>query len=171
MQPFHPGLQEFVDAGNYKWGFGERWSYQILGVKDEWKHQVSPNYTRYRDAILAYGGGAFPKYGTVWSIYYPNVMLEWYPYSLVVSTLVPRSPDHTTNILEFYYPEEIAFFERGLVEAHQAAYRVRRDAQICTQSTAAAGLHALGQEDRDRTTPARGRHGALPRIPAPGLGL
>ena len=61
VQPFHPGLQEFVDAGNYKWGFGERWSYQILGIKDEWRHQVSPNYTRYRDAILAYSGGEFPN--------------------------------------------------------------------------------------------------------------
>ena len=155
VQPFHPGLQEFVDAGNYKWGFGERWSYQILGVKDEWKHQVSPNYTRYRDAILAYGGGAFPKYGTVWSIYYPNVMLEWYPYSLVVSTLVPRSPDHTTNILEFYYPEEIALFERGLVEAHQAAYMesAAEDAQICTSFTAVARRSTLsGKRTAARTT-------------------
>jgi choline monooxygenase len=84
-------------------------------------------------ATRLYSGGEFPKYGTVWSIYYPNVMLEWYPYSLVVSTLVPRSPDHTTNILEFYYPEEIALFERGLVEAHQAAYAesAAEDAAAC----------------------------------------
>jgi choline monooxygenase len=151
VQPFHPGLQEFVDAGNYKWGFGERWSYQILGIKDELKHQVSPNYTRYRDAILAYSSGELPKYGTLWSIYYPNVMLEWYPYSLVVSTLVPRSPEHTTNIVEFYYPEEIALFERGLVEAHQAAYMesAAEDAQICTQlHRGRKALHALGGEDR-----------------------
>ena len=40
--PFHPGLQYFVDPGNYQWGFGERWSYQILGIKDELKTQVSP---------------------------------------------------------------------------------------------------------------------------------
>jgi choline monooxygenase len=151
VQPFHPGLQEFVDAGNYQWGFGERWSYQILGIKDEWRHQVSPNYTRYRDAILAYSGGELPKYGTVWSIYYPNVMLEWYPYSLVVSTLIPRSPEHTTNVLEFYYPEEIALFERGLVEAHQAAYMesAAEDADICARlHRGRKALHALREDDR-----------------------
>ncbi|HSF47612.1 MAG TPA: aromatic ring-hydroxylating dioxygenase subunit alpha [Burkholderiales bacterium] len=131
---FHPGLQQFVDAGSYQWGFGKRWSHQILGIKDGWREQVSPNYTRYRDAILAFSGGEYPKYGVLWSIYYPSVMLEWYPYSLVVSTLVPRSPGHTTNVVEFYYPEEVALFERGLVEAHQAAYMesAAEDAQICT---------------------------------------
>ena len=103
VEAMHPGLQKWVDPGNYEWGFGDRWSYQILGIKDELKSQVSPNYQRYRDTLLAYSGGKLPKYGTVWSILYPNVMLEWYPYSLVVSTLIPRSPDHTTNIVEFYY--------------------------------------------------------------------
>ena len=39
-----------------------------------------------------------------------------------LSTLIPRSPQHTTNIVEFYYPEEIALFEREFVEAERAAY-------------------------------------------------
>ena len=61
--------------------------------------------------------------------------------------LLPRSPDRTTNIVEFYYPEEIALFERGLVEAHQAAYMesAAEDAQICTQlHRGRKALHALG---------------------------
>ena len=110
----------------------------------------------------------------MWSIYYPNVMLEWYPYSLVVSTLVPRSPDHTTNILEFYYPEEIALFERGLVEAHQAAYMesAAEDAQICTQlHRGRKALHALGRGGpRPVPLAARGRDGPLPRVPQAGAG-
>jgi phenylpropionate dioxygenase-like ring-hydroxylating dioxygenase large terminal subunit len=131
--PFHPGLQYFVDPRNYQWGFGERWSYQILGIKDEFKTQVSPHYTRYRNALLQYGEGKLPKYATLWCILYPNVMLEWYPYSLVVSTLVPLSPSRTLNVVEFYYPEEVALFERELVEAHQAAYTesAAEDSAIC----------------------------------------
>jgi phenylpropionate dioxygenase-like ring-hydroxylating dioxygenase large terminal subunit len=133
VEAVHPGLKKWVDSGNYEWGFADRWSYQILGIKDELKSQVSPNYAKYRDALLAYSGGALPKYGTVWSIVYPNVMLEWYPYALVVSTLIPRSPDHTTNVVEFYYPEEIHAFEPQIVEAHQAAYAesAAEDAQAC----------------------------------------
>ena len=49
-------------------------------------------------------------------------MVEWYPHVLVVSTLIPRGPQHTTNIVEFYYPEEVALFERDFVEANRAAY-------------------------------------------------
>jgi phenylpropionate dioxygenase-like ring-hydroxylating dioxygenase large terminal subunit len=135
VEAMHPGLQKWVDAGNYEWGFGDRWSYQILGIKDELRIQTSPHYEKYRDAILTYSGGKLPKYGTVWSILYPNVMLEWYPYALVVSTLIPRGPDHTTNIVEFYYPEEIQAFERQIVEAHQAAYAesAAEDAEVCTR--------------------------------------
>jgi phenylpropionate dioxygenase-like ring-hydroxylating dioxygenase large terminal subunit len=150
VRPFHPGLQYFVDPGNYQWGFGERWSYQILGIKDEFKTQVSPHYTRYRNAILQYGKGKLPKYATLWCILYPNVMLEWYPYSLVVSTLLPVSPEQTINVVDFFYPEEVALFERELVEAHQAAYAesAAEDAQICTWlHKGRKALYLNGEED------------------------
>jgi choline monooxygenase len=35
---------------------------------------------------------------------------------------VPRGPRRTTNVVEFYYPEEIVLFERDFVEAERAAY-------------------------------------------------
>ena len=150
VEAVHPGLQKWVDAGNYEWGFGDRWSYQTLGIKDELKSQVSPNYATYRDAVLAYSGGKLPKYGTVWSILYPNVMLEWYPYALVVSTLIPRGPDHTTNIVEFYYPEEIHAFERQIVDAHQAAYAesAAEDAAVCARlHKGRRALWVAGEDD------------------------
>lgn len=150
VEAMHPGLQKWVDPGNYEWGFGERWSYQILGIKDGLKSQVSPNYQRYRDTILDYSKGKLPKYGTVWSILYPNVMIEWYPYALVVSTLIPRSPEVTTNVVEFYYPEEVQAFERQIVDAHQAAYAesAAEDAQICTRlQRGRRALWLAGTED------------------------
>jgi len=135
VEAAHPGLQNWVDAANYEWGFGDRWSYQILGVNDQLRVQTSANYEKYRDAILRYSDGRLPRYGTVWSIVYPNVMIEWYPFALVISTLIPRGPDHTTNVVEFYYPEEIQAFERQIVEAHQASYAESgaEDARICAR--------------------------------------
>jgi phenylpropionate dioxygenase-like ring-hydroxylating dioxygenase large terminal subunit len=135
VEAAHPGLRKWVDPTNYEWGFGERWSYQVLGVNDQLRVQTSANYEKYRDAILRYSEGRLPKYGTVWSILYPNVMFEWYPYALVVSTLIPRGPDRTTNVVEFYYPEEIQAFERPIVEAHQACYAesAAEDAAICAR--------------------------------------
>jgi choline monooxygenase len=49
-------------------------------------------------------------------------MVEWYPHVLTVSTLHPISPQKTLNTVEFFYPEEIAAFEREFVESQQAAY-------------------------------------------------
>ncbi|MFN7573242.1 MAG: aromatic ring-hydroxylating oxygenase subunit alpha [Betaproteobacteria bacterium] len=158
VQAVHPGLQRFVDAGNYEWGFGERWSYQIMGVRDQLREQTSANYARYRDSILAYSGGVLPKYGTVWSILYPNVMIEWYPCALVVSTLIPRSPERTTNIVEFYYPEEVHAFERHIVEAHQAAYAesAAEDAGACRRLR--RGRRALWLAGEDDTGPFHSPH-------------
>ena len=149
VEAMHPGLQRWVDAGNYEWGFGDRWSYQILGIRDELRTQVSAHYARYRDAVLAHTSGRLPKYGSVWSILYPNVMIEWYPCARVVSTLIPRGPELTTNVVEFYYPEEVQAFEREIVEAHQAAYAesAAEDAAACLRLQAGRRALWLAGED------------------------
>jgi choline monooxygenase len=85
--------------------------------------------------------------------YYPNVMVEWYPHVLVVSTLLPRGVDRTTNVVEFYYPEEIALFEREYVEAEQAAYleTAEEDDEIALRID--AGRRALYRQGRSETGP------------------
>jgi choline monooxygenase len=52
---------------------------------------------------------------------------------LVASQLIPLDPQHTTHVVEFYYPEEIALFEREFIEAQQAAYKETgiEDAELC----------------------------------------
>jgi phenylpropionate dioxygenase-like ring-hydroxylating dioxygenase large terminal subunit len=82
----------------------------------------SSTYARWQKAVLDYYNGEKPKQGAVWLTYYPNIMVEWYPHVLVVSTLFPKGPQKTLNVVEFFYPEEIAAFEREFIEAQQAAY-------------------------------------------------
>jgi choline monooxygenase len=77
-------------------------------------------------------------------------MLEWYPNVLVVSQLIPRSPTRTTNVVEFYYPEEIALFERDFIEAHQAAYveTAIEDNEICERlDRGRRALYEAGLDD------------------------
>jgi phenylpropionate dioxygenase-like ring-hydroxylating dioxygenase large terminal subunit len=120
--PFHPGLGRFVTCSDLTWEFGDDYSVQTVGVADGLSRPGSPTYRRWHDALLAYNSGSQPAQGAIWLTYFPTIMVEWYPHVLVVSTLHPRGPQQTTNIVEFYYPEEIAAFERDLVEAEQAAY-------------------------------------------------
>ncbi len=120
--PFHPGLGQFVTCEDLRWEFKERFSVQTVGVASRLGKAGSPVYERWQKALLGYRNGEPPKYGAIWLTYYPHVMVEWYPHVLTVSTLHPMGPQKTLNMVEFYYPEEIAAFEREFVEAQQAAY-------------------------------------------------
>ncbi|MGB4468193.1 MAG: aromatic ring-hydroxylating dioxygenase subunit alpha [Azovibrio sp.] len=121
--PYHPGLGNFVTCDDLSWQFGEWYSVQKVGITSLAK-SGSAAYERWQKAVREYYGdrGQTPPQGAVWLTYYPNVMVEWYPHVLVVSTLVPLGPHKTLNVVEFYYPEEIVDFEREFIEAEQAAY-------------------------------------------------
>ncbi len=119
--PFHPGLGNFVTCDDLSWQFGEWYSVQRVGITSLAK-SGSPVYDRWQKAVRDFYGENHPKHGAIWLAYYPNIMVEWYPHALVVSTLIPTDIDRTTNVVEFYYPEEIVAFERAFVEAEQAAY-------------------------------------------------
>lgn len=120
--PFHPGLGQFVTCDDLRWEFGKNYSVQTVGVANRLGKAGSPVYERWHKALLDYREGKPPKYGAIWLTLYPHIMVEWYPHVLTVSTLHPISPTKTLNMVEFYYPEEIAAFEREFVEAQKAAY-------------------------------------------------
>ena len=120
--PFHPGLGSFVSCEDLRWEFKDHYSVQTVGVANRLGKAGSPVYERWQEALLNYRNGHPPKYGAIWLTYYPHIMVEWYPHVLTVSTLYPMGPQKTMNVVEFYYPEEIAAFEREFVQAQQAAY-------------------------------------------------
>jgi phenylpropionate dioxygenase-like ring-hydroxylating dioxygenase large terminal subunit len=124
--PFHPGLGNFVSCDDLRWEMGPHYSVQTVGVARSGGEALgkagSPVYRQWQDAVLRYQRGTLPQHGAVWLTYYPGVMVEWYPNVLVVSTLIPKGPRKTLNVVEFFYPEEIAAFERDYVDAQQAAY-------------------------------------------------
>lgn len=123
VEPFHPGLGQFVTCDDLTWEFGDWFSVQKVGITSLAK-AGSPAYERWHQQVRQYyaATGQSPAQGAVWLTYYPNVMVEWYPHVLVVSTLIPQGVQKTLNVVEFYYPEEIVCFEREFIEAEQAAY-------------------------------------------------
>jgi choline monooxygenase len=120
--PFHPGLGNFVTCEDLRWEFRPEYSVQTVGAQNLREKAGSPTYQRWHEVLMAYRQGELPAHGAVWLTYYPHIMVEWYPHVLTVSTLHPISVDKTLNMVEFYYPEEIAAFEREFVEAQRAAY-------------------------------------------------
>ena len=120
--PFHPGLGQFVSCDNLSWEFGPWYSVQTVGLNKQLKKPGSVVYSKWHEAVLRHYGNKLPQYGAIWLTYYPNVMVEWYPGVLCISTLQPISPNQTRNIVEFYYPEEIVWFEKEFIDAERAAY-------------------------------------------------
>ncbi len=121
--PYHPGLGNFVTCDDLSWQFADWYSVQKVGITSLLK-EGSPVYARWQKAVREYYGakGEQPRQGAVWLTYYPNIMVEWYPHVLVVSTLIPQDINKTLNVVEFYYPEDIALFEPEFIKAEQAAY-------------------------------------------------
>jgi choline monooxygenase len=122
VAPFHPGLGGFVTCEDLRWEFKPEYSVQTVGAANLLGKAGSPVYQRWHEQLMKYRQGAMPEHGAIWLTYYPHIMVEWYPHVLTVSTLHPVSVDKTLNMVEFYYPEEIAAFEREFVEAQRAAY-------------------------------------------------
>ena len=155
--PFHPGLGNFVTCEDLRWEMGTEYSVQTVGVAKSGGEALgkagSPVYRAWQDQVLKFQQGTPPKHGAVWLTYYPNVMVEWYPNVLVVSTLHPKGPRKTTNVVEFFYPEEVHAFEREYVEAQQAAYMETciEDDEIALRMD--AGRAALMQRGDDEVGP------------------
>lgn len=130
VEPFHPGLNGQVNCDDLTWQFGDWYSVQRVGRR-ALTMSSSPAYGRLQEALQAYRNEP-PEFGAIWLTYYPNIMIEWYPHALIVSSLIPRAVDKTTHVVEFYYPEEVALFEPELIKAQQVAYRetAREDDEI-----------------------------------------
>lgn len=153
VDPFHPGLGHFVDTSQLEWEFGDWYSVQTVGVNPDFNRAGSEIYQEWHTQVLQHNNQRVPKHGAIWLLYFPNVMVEWYPNTLVVSTILPTGIEQCMNVVEFYYPEEIVLFEREFVEREQAAYQetAREDDEICKRIT--AGRRALYQQGINETGP------------------
>ena len=155
--PFHPGLGNFVTCDDLRWEMGGEYSVQTVGLSHAGGEALgragSPVYRKWQDEVRRYQQGVVPRRGAVWLTYYPHLMVEWYPNVLVVSSLHPKGPRKTLNVVEFFYPEEIAAFEREYVEAQQAAYMETcvEDDEIAIRMD--AGRQALLERGDDEVGP------------------
>lgn len=154
VDPFHPGLGNFVSTEDLAWEFGDWYNVQTVGVnKGRLQRSGTSVYAKWQKQVLTQYEHTLPPHGAVWLLYFPNIMLEWYPHTLVISTIIPTGVESCINVVEFYYPEEIALFEREFVEAEQAAYKetAAEDREICMRMT--EGRRALYDQSVNETGP------------------
>lgn len=112
--PFHPGLGHFVSCEAIDWSFGHDWSLQVVGFAPkvpEARH--SQAYYDWFVGMQTYYQGQLPEAAAMWLLIYPNVMVEWYPMMVVVSTVYPQGVEASTNIMAFYHLADLAAHPEG----------------------------------------------------------
>ena len=119
-----PGSASFVTCEDLRWEFGRA----PLGADGRARRTSSPSrarpaYRKWHDAVLAYRNGVPPEARRDLAHLLPDRDGRVVPARAGGLDAVPaRARSKTLNVVEFFYPEEIAAFEREFVEA--AAGRV-----------------------------------------------
>lgn len=133
VHSMHPGLRQFVKPNDLEWAFGDDYSVQKVGLGDNLIKTTTPNYRQFQDALIARYGGTLPRYGAIWCFLYPNIMIEWYPDVLVISTIYPKGARQCVNHVEFYYPKSLFENAPDYFELEKRAYMETavEDEQAC----------------------------------------
>lgn len=121
--PMHPGLGNFVNPPDLTWYFSEHYSLHSVGIRSSLSKPGTSVYRDWHEAVLRRFGAARPPFGAIWMLYYPNIMLEWYPGALVISTVQPLAPEKCLNVVEFFYDQDIVVNDPAYIAAHQRAYQ------------------------------------------------
>jgi phenylpropionate dioxygenase-like ring-hydroxylating dioxygenase large terminal subunit len=117
----HPGLKDFVNPTDLEWVVGKDYSLQKVGINSALRMRSgTPKYAEWHKAISEAYPSELPRYGAIWIYIYPNIMIEWYPNVLVVSTIHPIEPQKCVNHVEFYYP-------KAMYEANPDYFRIEQE--------------------------------------------
>jgi len=116
VAPAHPGLGKFVST-QFEWEYGDKHSIQKVGIRDLTNQGGTPLWEKYQEQVKA--KVPHRPFGALWMLIFPNIMVEWYPGAMMISTLAPETPQRTLNVVEFYYPEGT---DAEFIEVQQAAY-------------------------------------------------
>lgn len=104
----HPGLKQFVNPTDLEWVTGKDFSLQKVGINTALNMASgTPTYEKWHKQIIDAHPNGLPRYGAIWIYLYPNIMIEWYPNVLVVSTIHPIEPQKCVNHVEYYYPKSM----------------------------------------------------------------
>lgn len=152
----HPGLRRYIDLDDVTWKCGRDYSIQYAGLTRTIDRSGSEAFAPWHSALKARYGDSLPRYGALWLYLYPNIMIEWYPGVLMISTIQPTAPQQCIHHAEYYYdtelhasdPEYFAVARRWLDELAE------EDADACRiQSRGRRALYLSGEEETGAVHP------------------
>lgn len=129
----HPGLSKLVDIENQQWMIDENHSAQFVRLKSAFTCFGSKKYELYQEIIKEYWASNLSVQGIMWLALYPNIMIEKYPFALVISSLEPTDANECVNVVEYYFDQEIVkkYPDFPVIFENAYAETAAEDADIC----------------------------------------
>lgn len=116
----HPGFRAFIDPtalkGALRFSIGDRFFCEEVSVRWPLETAGSKLFAEYQKVLIDVSQGKRPEFAAVWMCLFSGQLIEWYPYSFVVTTYTPLSPRRTRLRSEYFFDREIAETRRDYVE-------------------------------------------------------
>jgi choline monooxygenase len=116
----HPGFRAMVDPTDLRAAVnavgGERFFCEQVNVRWPLPPAGTPTFQRFYKVLLDVLGGRRPPFAAIWLCLFPGQLIEWYPFTMVVTTYTPLSPTRTRLRSEYYFDRQIAETRRDYVQ-------------------------------------------------------
>ncbi len=116
----HPGFRALVEPGDLRAALqsvgGERFFCEQVNVRWPLPPAGTPNFAEYQRILMDVLAGRRPPFAAIWLCLFSGQLVEWYPFSVVVTTYAPLSPTRTRLRSEYYFDRHIAETRRDYVE-------------------------------------------------------
>ena len=117
----HPGFRAMVDPSDLRGALqavsGERFFCEQVNVRWPLPPAGSALFAEFQMILMDVLSRRRPPFAAIWLCLFPGQLIEWYPYTMVVTTYTPLSPTRTRLRSEYYFDREIAETRRDYVES------------------------------------------------------
>jgi len=117
----HPGFRALVDPADLRAALqsvgGERFYCEQVNVRWPLPPAATPNFAEFQKILMDVLAGQRPPFAAIWLCLFSGQLIEWYPFSVIITTYTPLSPTRTRLRSEYYFDCWIAETRRDYVEA------------------------------------------------------
>lgn len=153
----HPGFRAMVDPTDLRAALqavgGDRFFCEEVNVRWPLPPAGTPKFAEYLKVLLDVLDGRRPPYAAIWLCLFSGQLVEWYPFTMVVTTYTPLSPTRTRLRSEYYFDRQIAETRRDYVEIGLAVLDEVTGEDHMAAQTLQNGRQALWQRGENAQGP------------------
>jgi phenylpropionate dioxygenase-like ring-hydroxylating dioxygenase large terminal subunit len=116
----HPGFRAFVDPMDLRGALqavgGDRFFFEQVHVRWPLPPAATPVFAEFQKVLMDVLADRRPPFAAIWMCLFSGQLVEWYPYTVVVTTYTPLTPTRTRLRSEYYFDRQIAETRRDFIE-------------------------------------------------------